>query len=155
MINARYNNTTCNGNCRRPVRKLGFWEFCLGCVGIGAAVKITRMIVDKNFVIDEAAEGAKACIYKLYESDKLSQVVKARKKTVEFLDLFDAFTEKELLESMGVAVLENEEVNKIFDTTSKFTVKRTKEGKYCLYATPPKEVEDDEFGDEDIYKEEV
>ena len=149
----------CNCNCKKnqPKRKIGFWEFALGVVCASAAVKITRTAYkayEKSLskkpdeIKPEDFEEDKPIDYLLYRADKLSDAVKARRKVAELLDLYAAFDEKEFFDIMGIDVIDNDLVRKIFTDRTKFAI-RFKDKKYCLYAQAPEEVADDEFGNEE------
>ena len=139
-------------NKKQP-RKIGFWDCVLGIACASAAVKITKTAykayvksLDKKIDFTEASNEDAPCDYLLYKADKLADVLKCRRKIAELMDLYGATTEKEILEVMGVAVIENDLVHRVFYDKTKFSIKY-KDKKYCLYAQKPEEVADDEFGD--------
>ncbi|MBR6529139.1 MAG: hypothetical protein IKT62_03790 [Firmicutes bacterium] len=150
-----------NGMNHMPQRKIGFWDVCLAGVAGAAAVKIVRTLANRKEVNDnyddkEDYEGEydpNAPIdYVLYESDKLTNVIKCRRKIAELNDLYGCFTEKEIRELMGEKATDDLEYQ-VFDERTKFNI-RFKGGKYRLLSQKPYTAFDDELENDIQDKEE-
>lgn len=155
------NNQYCKNCGKQQKRKIGFWEFCLGAVTASAAVKITKTIVkayqSKPIDIDAKAS-VKPIDFAIYSSKSLKDIIVCRRKIAELMDLYEAATLDEILDIMGVDIVEgsNEEVlaHKVFNKDCKFRV-AFRDGKYTLYGQAPVEVYDDGFREEAESKSDV
>ena len=130
-------------------RKMGFWGFAAVAVTSAAAVKIIKDMKEDEYVRKPSPQ--RPCDYALFQSTDIREVIKCRRKIMELMDLYGCCDEEEILMVMGYEG-EHDDLelsHKIFDSSTKFKVK--KEGKmYVLYSQSPREVfEDDSEEDTD------
>lgn len=140
-------------------RKLGFWDYMLGISLTGAAVKIVKTVVNAKAKATKYASKADKDVdilqdpdrpinYPLYSSDRLADVIRARRKAAELADLYGSYTVAEHHEVMGIED-EFTGINYIVNGDSKYAIRPN--GKmFTLYTQEPMEVCDDEFGEEDL-----
>ena len=157
-----YNNTWAR---RMPNQKsvkraqksnFGFWKFCAVAVGASAAVKIGQSIInsksgkkteDLGDLFEKTMKEDRPLDYKIMADEKITTIFKCRKKILELMDLYGCCTEAEILDAMGLEYDDADNLHKVFDSTTKFTIKR-ENGKYALYSQAPQEVFEDECPDE-------
>ena len=141
-------------------RKMGFWGFAAVAVTSAAAVKIIKDMKEEDEWYDKFCKDEdeyvrkpspqRPCDYALFQSTDIREVIKCRRKIMELMDLYECCDEEEILMVMGYEG-EHDDLelsHKIFDSSTKFKVK--KEGKmYVLYSQSPREVFEDD-SEEDI-----
>lgn len=149
------------GNVVNEKRKIGFWEFCLGIVACSAAVKIVKSISskktskkskdedeDEEELDEDDLAKSKDIDYLVYESKRVVDVIKCRRKIAELMDLYDCCTESEIQEVMGLEPDSEDLEHKVFNAGTKFRV-MFKNGKYQLYSQAPELVWDDQIEKEE------
>lgn len=157
---------------QRAPKNFGFWDFCAVAAVSSAAVKLGKSIIkakerkdsrkekDLGDLLDKAEVDTGAPKnYKILADEKITTILKCRRKIMELMDLYGCCTEAEIFDVMGFKY-EDDNIHRVFDATTKFTVK-FEDGKFVLYSQAPKEVfeetcpdevevdEDDDSGDED------
>lgn len=153
---------------QRAPKNFGFWDFCAVAAVSSAAVKLGKSIIkakerkdkqteDLGDLFDKASKEDAPKDYKILADEKITTIFKCRKKILELMDLYGCCTEAEILDAMGLEYDDTDNLHKVFDSTTKFTIKH-ENGKYVLYSQQPREVfedecpeevENDDSGDED------